>query len=382
VPVGQTTRADDAVIIAPYDSSWPARFSAEQGLLEEAIGASATGGIHHVGSTAVPGLAAKPVIDILVGVRDLSSSRACFGPLAELQYKYSPYRVEEMHWFCKPDPTHRTHHLHLVPCDSPRYRAELTFRDLLRGRSDLAAEYAELKNGLAERFRHDRDGYTRARTVFIERTLRKAPEAQELIPSQNVGVDGFADLPAFVAWRHRDARDGFEVVFFSAHGGRTRIEGYTSAIESGEPFAVSYAIEVDERGWTRAAEISERSRGGTRNVVLQTSGDGTWVVDGRVVPLLDGCYDVDLEASAMTNALPIRRLGLHPGDSAQVPAAYVRSPGLAVERLEQGYRREGSQQEHRYAYSAPVFDFQCEFVYDSSGLLVDYPGIAARASGA
>jgi GrpB-like predicted nucleotidyltransferase (UPF0157 family) len=63
----------------------------------------------------VAGLEAKPIIDILVGVRELDTAEACFGPLAGLGYLYAPYLPEEMHWFCKPDPAHRTHHLHLVP---------------------------------------------------------------------------------------------------------------------------------------------------------------------------------------------------------------------------------------------------------------------------
>ena len=128
-------------------------------------------GIHHVGSTAVPGLAAKPIIDILVGVEDLESSRACFDPLAGLGYLYAPYRVEEMHWFCKPDPKHRTHHLHLVPVGSRRYEEELAFRERLRADRTLADEYADLKRSLADRFRDDREAYTDAKAEFIRRAL-------------------------------------------------------------------------------------------------------------------------------------------------------------------------------------------------------------------
>jgi uncharacterized protein len=104
-------------------------------------------------------------------------------------------------------------------------------------------------------------------------------------------------------------------------------------------------------------------------------------VDGRAASQLDGCHDVDLEASAMTNALPIHRLGLRAGESAETPAVYVRSPGLAVERLEQSYlRRRDGGDGHSYTYSAPAFDFRCELAYDRSGLLLDYPGIATRVS--
>jgi GrpB-like predicted nucleotidyltransferase (UPF0157 family) len=101
---------EEPVRVLAYDRSWPSRFEEEKALLERAIGTWATGGIHHVGSTAVPGLDAKPVIDILVGVENLPSARACFEPLARLGYLYAPYRETEMHWFCKPDPSRRTHH--------------------------------------------------------------------------------------------------------------------------------------------------------------------------------------------------------------------------------------------------------------------------------
>jgi GrpB-like predicted nucleotidyltransferase (UPF0157 family) len=119
-------------------------------------------------------LAAKPVIDILVGVRSLEGSRACFGRLGELEYLYAPYRGEEMHWFCKPDPSRRTHHLHLIPTNGERFRDELAFRDYLRAHADVAAEYGELKRRLAEEFRHDREGYTEAKGEFIRATLVRA----------------------------------------------------------------------------------------------------------------------------------------------------------------------------------------------------------------
>jgi GrpB-like predicted nucleotidyltransferase (UPF0157 family) len=119
----------------------------------------------------VPGLDAKPVLDILVGVEDLETSRACFEPLAELGYLYAPYRSEDMHWFCKPHPSRRTHHLHLIPTSSPRYLDELAFRDRLRADPDLAREYAALKRDLAARFPDDRDAYTDAKADFIQAAL-------------------------------------------------------------------------------------------------------------------------------------------------------------------------------------------------------------------
>lgn len=128
-----------------------------------------------MGSTAVSGLDAKPIIDILVGVESLEGSRACFDPLAQLDYLYAPYMTDSMHWFCKPHPSRRTHHLHLVPTDSRRFRDELDFRDCLRADPQVAAEYAELKRDLAARLGHDREAYTDAKASFIRRILDRGP---------------------------------------------------------------------------------------------------------------------------------------------------------------------------------------------------------------
>jgi GrpB-like predicted nucleotidyltransferase (UPF0157 family) len=166
--------SDEPIRIVPADPGWPARFELERIAIEGAIGGWAEGGIHHVGSTAVPGLEAKPIIDILVGVRDLDAGRACFAPLAELDYLHWPYLPEEMHWFCKPDPARRTHHLHLVPAGSRRFRDELDFRDRLRADPRLAADYAALKRRLAERHYEDREAYTEAKGAFIRAALSRS----------------------------------------------------------------------------------------------------------------------------------------------------------------------------------------------------------------
>jgi len=114
--------------------------------------------------------------------------------------------------------------------------------------------------------------------------------------------------------------------------------------------------------------------------LLEVDQTGGWLVDGGPAPYLDGCRDVDLESSALTNALPVHRLGLAAGGQADAPAAYVRALDLSVDRLEQTYRRiadEGVRQ--RYDYAAPAFDFTSRLVYDESGLVLDYPGVARRA---
>jgi GrpB-like predicted nucleotidyltransferase (UPF0157 family) len=165
---------DEPVRIAEYDPAWPATFERERDALERALGSDVTGGIHHVGSTAVPGLAAKPIIDIMVGVRDLEAARSLVEPLRSLDYLYAPYREDEMAWFCKPHPARRTHHLHLVPTGSPRYRAALAFRDHLRAHPDVAAEYLALKRRLAAEFEHDREAYTEGKEEFVRRTVDRA----------------------------------------------------------------------------------------------------------------------------------------------------------------------------------------------------------------
>jgi hypothetical protein len=190
----------------------------------------------------------------------------------------------------------------------------------------------------------------------------------------------FAPVPADAAWRHRGARTGFEVVYFQATGGGWLIEGFTTALEEGRTWAVEYAIHVDRAWVTRSAQIRGRSAGGASTARLEADGAGRWRLDGQPAPHLDGCLDVDLEASAMTNALPVRRMGLPVAARAAAPAAYVRADGLAVERLEQTYQRVPDEGTHRcFGYTAPAFDFSCRLVYDESGLVLDYPGIAQRA---
>jgi GrpB-like predicted nucleotidyltransferase (UPF0157 family) len=165
---------DEPVLVQAYDPAWPARFEDERCLLQPVLSEFITGGIHHVGSTAVPGLDAKPVIDILVGVGDLAAARTCIDLVAPLGYLHAPYRVGEMLWFCKPHPARRTHHLHLVPAGSARYQDELRFRDYLREYARARADYARLKHDLAARHRQDRESYTEGKTAFVHEILRRA----------------------------------------------------------------------------------------------------------------------------------------------------------------------------------------------------------------
>jgi GrpB-like predicted nucleotidyltransferase (UPF0157 family) len=162
------TWQNEPIRLVPHDPAWAERFQEEADRLDATIGPWVTGGIHHIGSTAVTGLEAKPIIDIAVEVESLEASRPCIDLLRHLDYLYSPYRAEVMHWFCKPDPAKRTHHLHLIPTGSPRLDDEVVFRDYLRTHPDRAAEYGALKRRLAAEHTDDRETYTRAKTDFVE----------------------------------------------------------------------------------------------------------------------------------------------------------------------------------------------------------------------
>jgi GrpB-like predicted nucleotidyltransferase (UPF0157 family) len=155
--------------IVPYDPLWPLRFEEEAGVLRAALAPWLTGPIEHIGSTAVPGLAAKPVIDLMAGVRTLDESRPAIAALIALGYCYAPYQAELEHWFCKPSPAVRTHHLHLMPVDSTPWRRAVAFRDYLRAHPAVAADYEVLKRRLAREHAVDRDAYTRAKAPFVDR---------------------------------------------------------------------------------------------------------------------------------------------------------------------------------------------------------------------
>ncbi len=176
----------------------------------------------------------------------------------------------------------------------------------------------------------------------------------------------FSELPAYAAFQHRDARTGFEVVFTRHDGWRSVVEGHTSAIEAAEPFAVSYVVWLDAAGRTLSAHVRAQSRSARRELVIEGDGEGRWHVAGVRTPELDGCLDVDLESSSLTNAFPVRRLALEIGQSADAPAVYVRALDGRVNRLEQRYERiaDSIDGQQRFTYLAPSFDFRCELTYD------------------
>ncbi|MHC1684842.1 MAG: GrpB family protein [Clostridiaceae bacterium] len=161
------------IFVVPYDPAWPRLFSIEKERIDAVIHQYVSS-IEHVGSTAVPGLAAKPVIDILIGVKHLFEAAFFIPPLLTLGYVYIPeleLDLPERRYLQKISAGAHTHHLHLVEPDTSFYIDHLRFRDLLCLHPELASEYATLKLALAKKYRYDRAAYTDAKSNFIQRVL-------------------------------------------------------------------------------------------------------------------------------------------------------------------------------------------------------------------
>lgn len=158
------------VALQAYDPRWPALFEAEQARLLSLFPGEFIA-IERMGSTAVPGLAAKPVIDILGGVASMAAARALVALLCAEGYTASAKfnaSLADRQWLMRWAGGHRTHHLHLVVHGGPAWAQRLRFRDALRADPALAARYAGLKAELAARHPGDRDAYTAAKTAFVQ----------------------------------------------------------------------------------------------------------------------------------------------------------------------------------------------------------------------
>jgi GrpB-like predicted nucleotidyltransferase (UPF0157 family) len=160
------------VTLVPYDPEWPRRFESERALLERVLAPWLRGGIHHVGSTSIPGVSAKPLIDMIAGVRDLREARAAFEPLHGQSYLHTPHRPGIAHHFSKPSPRlpETVYGLHLTEPESDLWCERLAFRDALRNDPALASEYEALKVRLAEEHRL-LVAYTAGKRDFVIRVL-------------------------------------------------------------------------------------------------------------------------------------------------------------------------------------------------------------------
>ena len=169
----------DQIIVTPYDPAWPARFRIESQLIHIAL-ADLAPAIEHIGSTAVPGLAAKPVIDIQVSVPDVEREEAFRAPI-EAEGFGLRWIEPDHRYFRPPPPLPRLYQVHVCTIGSDWERRHLLFRDYLRTHPEVAAEYAQLKRAIAERYNaalseHSEinAGYTDYKTDFIEATKTKA----------------------------------------------------------------------------------------------------------------------------------------------------------------------------------------------------------------
>ncbi len=171
----------DEIEIVAYDPRWPALFAEEAARLRAALPAELILGLEHFGSTAVPGLAAKPIIDILIAVRSLAEAQErAIEPLEALDYAfwYDNPKTDRM-YFVKGMPpygTRRTHHVHMTETSGEMWR-RLAFRDHLRAHSEDARRYERLKRELAAAHRDDREAYTDAKAAFVAEIMEKAIRA-------------------------------------------------------------------------------------------------------------------------------------------------------------------------------------------------------------
>ena len=176
----------EPIEVVDYDAAWPALFAAEAARLRRCFPEGVIRRVEHIGSTAVPGLAAKPIVDILVGVEDVGFVRDAVAPVLEAagyDYFWRPTSGNDTGpfypWFIGRDATgRRISHVHVVRMDAEDQWDRVLFRDYLRHHRDVADEYAALKRELAGRLGHDREAYTEQKTAFILRIMDCAKSEQ------------------------------------------------------------------------------------------------------------------------------------------------------------------------------------------------------------
>jgi GrpB-like predicted nucleotidyltransferase (UPF0157 family) len=168
--------ADEPVHVAGYDPAGPDRFAEQRDRVAAILAPWLAAPIEHIGSTSVPGLPAKPVIDMLAPVRFLIRAQAAVTPLQDNGWVFwseDPFRTYRL-WFLRPRPEARTHHLYLIEHGHPQARALIAFRDALRADPALRTRYADLKQQLAGQHRGNRNAYTNAKREFVAEVLRSA----------------------------------------------------------------------------------------------------------------------------------------------------------------------------------------------------------------
>jgi GrpB-like predicted nucleotidyltransferase (UPF0157 family) len=159
----------EEVALVPYDPQWPALFVAERERLMSLFPSQLLE-VQHFGSTAVLGMPAKPIIDLLAGVESMAVADSLVEPLLNANYTTSTEfnaSIADRRWFMRWANGRRTHHLHLVVLGGFEWRRRLRFRDVLRSNAEFAHRYALLKKELAAQLGADREAYTRAKSEFV-----------------------------------------------------------------------------------------------------------------------------------------------------------------------------------------------------------------------
>lgn len=163
-----------SVAIVEYDPQWPTLFEEERRKVLNLIGDKVLA-IEHIGSTAVPGLGAKPIIDMMAGVQGPAEADQCIPMLRKIGYtSFTPSQGSDRYYCCGKGPHSAGYHLHLVRFKSHEWEKHLLFRDYLRTHLEIARQYYELKKELAVKYNSDRGGYTEAKASFIEPVIAKA----------------------------------------------------------------------------------------------------------------------------------------------------------------------------------------------------------------
>lgn len=158
--------------LSPYEPDWSLLFLAERERLCASLGNYVLD-VQHIGSTSIPGMAAKPILDIGVAVANFEEAVACVPLLEQLGYSYRGENgIARRHYFVKGDP--RTHHLHMLEVASEEWKNHLLFRDYLCRNSEVAQAYASLKQTLALQFALDREAYQIGKESFIQAVLQQA----------------------------------------------------------------------------------------------------------------------------------------------------------------------------------------------------------------
>ena len=181
-----SSTTNEEIVLRPYNGGWPARYEREKALIADAMG-EALIAIEHIGSTAVPGLEAKPIIDVAIRIDSLAAIPGVSRSLVGIGYKdCGEFGLSGRHFFTKGEP--RAVHVHVVDSATDHWERWLAFRDALRSDPATAANYSELKRELVEKFSKERLKYTDGKTDFITGILRKvlpgSPPPGEVISHQ------------------------------------------------------------------------------------------------------------------------------------------------------------------------------------------------------